>query len=413
MAQERQAVPDVCLLFSRPFLSGAPDRGVVGWTTGSDERTAMSLCTSPRRATLVASSGLAAATLVALVMTSSAGAATTSSHPEAGTTTVKPLVAHTIINGAAHGWSSPDDLTRIGRDLYVSFQNGVASTGGTAPAPTQSTIVEFRLDGTIERTWELTGKCDGLTADPTHQRLIATVNEDGNSSLYTIPAGGGAPSHYAYDANPLPHGGGTDSITIYRGNIYVIASAPTTAGGPALYQVTLANHVAHLAAAPFYDSSAATIANTGQHNTPVNLAITDPDSSTVVPKESPRFAGDFMLDAQGDQQAIFANHLGTDGQHLQVLDLSQSVDDTAFVTSSDGALVTDDSNADSVVRITGTLTPGRAYASVTPGNANTPPVPAVANYLGSIDLQTGTVTAVITSSPTLEPHSLMFVPGAD
>jgi hypothetical protein len=197
------------------------------------------------------------------------------------------LTAHTILLGASHGWSSPDDLTSNGGDLFVSFQNGVPSTGGSQGTPTESTIVKFELDGTIEQTWQLVGKCDGLTADPSHNRVIATVNEDGNSSLYTLPAhGDGAPTHYTYDANPLPHGGGTDSITIYRGDVYVIASAPT-GSGPALYRVDLQDGVAHLAAAPFYDSSSATLANTPGSNAPVTLALTDPDSSTVVPDESP------------------------------------------------------------------------------------------------------------------------------
>jgi len=97
-----------------------------------------------------------------------------------------------------------------------------------------STIVKFTLQGSIEQTWPITGKIDGLTADPAHHRIIATVNEDGNSSLYTLPSDGGAtPTHYTYDLHPLPHGGGTDAITIYRGDIFVVASAPTTTG-PAL-----------------------------------------------------------------------------------------------------------------------------------------------------------------------------------
>ena len=323
---------------------------------------------------------------------------------------IQPLTVHTILSGAAHGWTGPDDLTSVGTDLYVSFQNGVPSTGGTTGTPTQSTIVKLGLNGTVEASWQLTGKCDGLTADPEHERVVATVNEDGNSSLYTVPtAGTGAATHYTYDANPLPHGGGTDSITVYRGSIYVIASAPSAAGGPALYQVALHGGVAHLAAAPFYDSSLATVANAGTGNPAVNLALTDPDSSTVVPRQSPRFAGDFMLDAQGDQQAVFASRLGTDSQQLRVLNLSQSVDDTAFATSADGALVATDSSANSVVLITGRFTPGAAYTSVTPGNANTPPVPTPANYLGVIDLDTGTVKPVDTTGTPLATHALIYL----
>lgn len=346
--------------------------------------------------------------VAALGFAASAGAQDTPSTaaPSAG----GALAARTILSGASHGWSSPDDLTTIGDSLYVSFQNGVPSTGGSPGTPMQSTIVKLNPDGTIEATWQLTGKCDGLTADPARDRVIATVNEDGNSSLYTIPAQGSADAtHYQYDANPLPHGGGTDSITIDHGGIYVAASAPASAG-PALYRITLHDGIAHLADAPFYDTSSATIANAGGKNATVNLALTDPDSSTVVPDASPRFADDFMLDSQGDQQAIFASHLGADDQQLQVLNLTQSVDDTAFATRSGGALIATDSTANSVVVITGALTRGTAYTAVTPGNANTAPTNPLPNYLGTINLNTGAVTAVATTGATLTPHSLIYIP---
>jgi hypothetical protein len=363
--------------------------------------------TSRRRITFL---GAGAATALALLTSAAVAQADPGSQGRVASTPVQPLHVRTILSGGSHGWSSPDDLTSVGRDLYVSFQNGVPATGGSTGTPTQSTIVKLNLAGAIEQTWRLTGKCDGLTADPNNHRVIATVNEDGNSSLYTIPtAGQAAPTHYSYDANPLPHGGGTDSITIYRGGVYVIASAPTAAGGPALYRVTLDDGIAHLAAAPFFDSSTATVANAGASGPSVPLALTDPDSSTVVPRQSPRFRGSFMLDAQGDQQAVFASNLGRDNQHLQVLNLSQSVDDTAFATSPAGLLVATDSTANSVVVITGKLTSGTAYTSVTPGNANNAPPSPGPNYLGAIDLNTGTVNAVASNSTTFTPHSLIFV----
>jgi len=320
--------------------------------------------------------------------------------PQAG----QSLTARTILDGTGHGWKGPDDLTNIGTDIYVAFQNGVPSTGGAPGTPATSTIVKFTPQGSIEQTWPITGKIDGLTADPAHHRVIATVNEDGNSSLYTVPSDGGTtPTHYAYAyMNPLPHGGGTDAITIYRGDIFVVASAPTTATGPALYHLTLTNGVAHVAGSPFTDASPATLVNNDQH-TPTTLALTDPDSSTVVPAQSPRFAGSFMLDAQGDQQAIFAANLGAPGQQLQALNLSQSVDDTAFATSSGGVLLATDSTANSVVAVTGTFAPGTAYTAVTPGNANTPPTPTPANYLGRIDLHTGAVHPVPTTGQPSNP----------
>ena len=82
--------------------------------------------------------------------------------------------------------------------------------------------------------WDIEGKADGVTADPQAGFVIATVNEDANSSLYTITPGpgGGAVHHYSY-SEPLPHLGGTDAISILDGQILISASAPGTTGTPA------------------------------------------------------------------------------------------------------------------------------------------------------------------------------------
>jgi hypothetical protein len=331
-----------------------------------------------------------------------------------GTSLSTGLVARTILRGADLGLTQPDDLTRVGNRLFVAFQNGVPATGGTTGTPTQSTVVELTPGGTVIRRWQLTGKCDGLTADPGRDRLIATVNEDGNSALDTIGTGkAGTVTHYSYDANPLPHGGGSDSITVYQGRIFLAASAPSAGTfGPAVYEVTLAGGVAHLAAAPFYDSSSAIVANTGSGHTSVSLALTDPDSSGVVPAVSPRFAGQFMLTSQGDQQQVFASHLGTDEQVLRVLNLSQSVDDTAWATVRSGVLVTTDSADNTVVVIAGWFTPGTVYTAVTPANANTAPPSPGPNYLGTISLASGTVTAAPTTGDVVQPKGLLFLPTA-
>lgn len=352
-----------------------------------------------------------AAVLAALVAVAPAGAgATPTVRTAAAPAEGGPLTARTVLSGKGLGLTNPDDLTQLDGKLYTAFQNGVPSTGGTQGTPTQSTVVQFTLAGAVVRRWQLTGKVDGLTADQDRHQLIATVNEDGNSSLYTIPVDGpGAPKNYHYDAAPLPHGGGTDSIAFYRGAMYISASAPASGQfGPAVYQVSLSGEVAKLTAAPFYDSSQATVANDG-HQATVDLALTDPDSSTVVPDCSPRFAGEFDLDSQGDQQEIYVSRLGTDQQQLTVLNLSQSVDDTAWATDRDGTLVTTDNAADSVVAVTGGFTPGTAYAAVTPAAANSAPANPGPGWLGSINLRTGTVSPVSITGTAFQPNGVLFV----
>jgi hypothetical protein len=41
--------------------------------------------------------------------------------------------------------------------------------------------------------------------------------------------------------------------------------------------------------------------------------LTDPDSSEDVPFFAPRFAGDFMLTSQGDQEQVFVSDAGGPG----------------------------------------------------------------------------------------------------
>lgn len=307
--------------------------------------------------------------------------------------------------------SQPDEVTKLGSHIFVAYQNGLHALGqAAANGRTTSTIVEYNESGKALGSWNITGHCDGMVADPGHGRLVATVNEDGNSSLYTITPGPGLPmpsqvSHYNYSANPLPHGGGTDAISIVDGHIVISASAPTVASGPAAYQATLSMGVATLSPL-FYDNSMATVANTGANSgSQVHLALTDPDSNTVVPSSAPRFGGDFVLDSQGDSQQIYVSHLGETNQSLSVLNLSQSINDTAWVTSSRGTLYVTDHTNNEVLAVRGHFRPGTAYVAATPSSANTPaPGP---NYLGTLNIFTGMVQPV---GMPFQPQGLLFVP---
>ena len=222
----------------------------------------------------------------------------------------------------------------------------------------------------------MTGKIDGMGADSATGQVIATVNEDSKSSLYTVS--GGTVTHYTYTPSSLPHLGGTDAVAVYSGKILISASAPGTAGkapasAPAVFAVTLNAGARTAAVAPFFaDNATATGVNAPNAGKNVTLALTDPDSNGVVPSGSPEFAGDFMLNSQGDQQLIFS---GSSGQNLYVLKISNPVDDTAWATSASGSLYTTDSGADTVDAITGSFTPGTAYTAVAPCNASSAPSP--------------------------------------
>jgi hypothetical protein len=281
--------------------------------------------------------------------------------------------------------ADPDDITLLGQDIFVGFQNGVGPQGQPSPSGNlDSTVVELTQSGQPVAQWDVVGKTDGVTADPQAHLVIATVNEDANSSLYTITPGpgGGAVRHYAYN-EALPHNGGTDAISIYEGQILISASAPGTTGTlmapqptfPAVYSVSLDQSDSIATVTPFfYDEDPAVVANVGTRQTgqTVKLALTDPDSNEVVPPYAPRFSGDFMLTSQGDLEQIFVGRWGHTLQ-LQVLSLSQSVDDTAWPDDyGAGTLYATDSTNDAVDALTGNFPDGPVVAA-TPCGANSAP----------------------------------------
>jgi hypothetical protein len=386
--------------------------------------------TGRRLATLAAALGAVAAVLVG--MTAFALPASAKVHWSTPTYYVRVILS----GKSLHHWytkagsryseplSQPDDITRIGNDLFSGFQNGLGPQGQASPDGNRdSTIVEYTLWGTVVNQWDVVGHCDGLTANPYNRLVIATVNEDAHSSLYTINPFTGRVVHYSYNKNPLPHNGGTDAISFVDGLMLISASAPGTVGAaapqryyPAVYKVTLdrANRVAYVHAL-FYDESHATAANGPHVGHRVKLGLTDPDSNEVVPGFEPRFAGDFMLTSQGDKEQIYVHAPRSRHQHLWVLDLSQSVDDTAWSTSWNGALYADSTGTDTVDVITGSFRPGTAFVAVTPCDANNAPATCPGpgfppNYLGHLNMYTGHIDRVSVRGAALHPQGMIFVP---
>ncbi len=322
--------------------------------------------------------------------------------------------------------ADPDDITVLGHHLYTAFQNGIGPQGqASTDGNTDSTVVEYTAAGHVLHQWDIHGKCDGITADTGRHLLIATVNEDANSSVYTITPGAPAAAqieHYHYSQQPLPHNGGTDAISIYHGQVLISASAPGTKGKaapqptyPAAYSVTFdpATRIAKVKAL-FYDEAAATVANVGpDQGTVVRLALTDPDSNEIVPNSGPRFAGDFMLTSQGDKEQIFVR-AGWGGQRLSVLRLSQSVDDTAWARSPAGRLYGDDTSGDTVDVVTGRFPAQSIFVAVTPCDADNAPATCPApgfppNYLGQLNPWSGHITRVPVHGPAFEPQGMVFV----
>jgi hypothetical protein len=386
----------------------------------------------------------AARLLAAAVVTAGAAGGTgalalssASASVTAGGLTVKQLVLgsklhHTFRAGSTtqtDALTGPDDLSSVGgisggdqagargAGIYVAFQNGVGAQGEpSSDGNLYSTIVHFTFTGKEVRQWDVKGKVDGLVVNPHRGEVIATVNEDGNSSIYSISVFSGQVVHYDYNV-PLPHNGGTDAISVYQGQLVVSASAPGTTSGtapadvPAAYVVRLDPETKVATVYPLFSDEATAVAVNGPRaGQGVSLALTDPDSSEIVPWSSPAFKGDYMLNSQGDQELIFGSFTWY-SRSLSVLSISQSVDDSAWASRPGGEFFTTDSSADAVDVISGPVAAGTMLTAVTPCNANSAPATCTTpNSLGTIDLTTGTVSAASTSGAPVQPKGLIFVP---
>jgi len=381
---------------------------------------------------------IAAATAVpaCLLIVGTSVATAAPAHPGSRPARSQKLVVNQVLNGMklhhtyvtggkkkSEPLTLPDDITMLGTDLYTGFQNGVGSQGEpSTDGNTDSTIVGFTGTGKVVHQWDIKGKVDGLTADPAKGVLIATVNEDANSSIYTIKPGASTAAgqivHYQYN-KPLPSKGGTDAISVYHGFVLVSASAPGTTGkvtgAPAVYVVTF-NSKTRIATVngTFSDDATAVVANSGaQHGKKVKLALTDPDSNEVVPGYAARFAGDFMLTSQADKEQIFAAPVSSTRLSLSVLRLSQSVDDTAW-TLTPGRLFSPDAASDTVDAVSGALG-HNVYVAVTPCDAANAPATCPApgfppNYLGSLNPATGHVSRVPLTGANFQPKGMIYVP---
>jgi hypothetical protein len=315
--------------------------------------------------------------------------------------------------GKKEALAGPGAITQYNGDLYAAFENGVGPQGqASSSGDKDSTIVEFTPSGSVVAQWDVAGQADGLTADPATGEVVATVNEDANSSIYSIEPGGQV-IHYAYN-EALPHRGGTGAISFYGNLMLVSASGPGTTGAaapqpgyPAVYSVTLNQTTKVATVKPyFYDESAAKLANGNGLGANLTLGLTGPAANEVVPRGVPRWSGDFLLTSQGNKEQIYSSQPGS----LWVLKLSQPVDDTAFPTSPFGALYATDPASDTVDSVDGgAFWTDSTFVAAAPcaasGASSTCSAP---NYLGLLNQVTGQITPVSLSGANLQPEGMTF-----
>ena len=326
------------------------------------------------------------------------------------------LRASTFVGAAPKGASGPDDITILSaagldggrRVIWTAFQNGLPPDGSAASAT--STVAGYDAGtGALVKTIAVTGKVDGLRADTTNHRLVATVNEDSDSSLDVINVATGGITNFTYNPDPASAAGngGTDSIAFWHGQMYIAHSNPDTFTAAAVYHATLdwTTHHANLSAL-FFDDSAATDAVTGVSS---DLALSDPDTDAVVPADAPRFGGQLMLISQGDGQMIFASR--TTNPSLTVLNLSDGtgspapLDGFAVATADSGTLYVVD-HSDPAHAITALHTDGWGAGTVFVSEPNDNGNPLV----GTLNLGTGVVTPL--GNAFVNPKELLFVPAS-
>ena len=215
---------------------------------------------------------------------------------------------------APRGASQPDSIVQWGDHIIVGFENGVAKDGSDGKS---STIVQFSLNGKVERSFSVPGHNDGLRVVGDDD-LWAVQNEDANPNLVVIQLNAGTKKQYKFP--PTPHGGGYDDMVVKNGEVFMTASNPNLdAFGnnvfPALVRASLSG--SSVLVEPVLDGNAtATDISTGA---PVKLNLTDPDSLTIDPR------GNIVLDSQADSELVFIRNPFTDEQKVGLLKLSSPV----------------------------------------------------------------------------------------
>lgn len=328
-----------------------------------------------------------------------------------------PVIHPVPFAQAATGQSLPDDVTTLGNDVFVTYQNGVGPDGSPSKTgATQSSVVEYGPTGTTVKTWQITGRVDGLTADPAHNRIFATSNEDNNSSFYVIIPTRANPLHYTYSPNPAEQApgetspnGGTDSVSIGTdGSVYVAHSNPDP-GFPstaATFRMTLSGTTATLTPLFRVDDPARDVVT----KKAVTLALTDPDSNRFIPVDAPVLPRTLLQVSQGDGQIVIVNHPRAVNQSLSRLTLSNAentiqptIDDVTEITGP-GTLYVVDQAAGTVQTIdTSGFAPGSLVVAQPADGGNT-------GQLGVVDPTTGVITHF--SKAFASPKGLVFVPGA-
>jgi hypothetical protein len=281
----------------------------------------------------------------------------------------------------------------LGDRVFVGYGNGNAPDGSDGKS---TQIVEYSMNGTVDYTYTVKGHSDGLKVDPSTHLLWALQNEDASANLVIINPKTHQQTLYTF--GPTLHGGGYDDL-VFRGcKVYISASNPANSPntGAAIVSAVLDGNFVDVKPVLAGNASAIDIPT----DTILTLNLQDPDSMTLDPQ------GNIVLDSQGDQELIIVGNPGTSAQRVLHLPLSYQtaaglmpveVDDTAFVTSTEGFILFADKGLNQVFTLKkAAFVPGTAYTAADGGP-----------FVGTIDLTTGVITPIVTGLKA--PGGVVFV----
>jgi hypothetical protein len=289
--------------------------------------------------------------------------------------------------------SAPDSIAVLHDHVFIGYGDGNAPDGSDGKS---TQIVDYGMDGSVKHTYTVKGHNDGLKVDPSTHLLWALQNEDANANLVIINPETHKQTLYTF--GPTLHGGGYDDL-VFRGcKVYISASNPANNPntGPAIVSATLDGSSVAVKPVLAGEASAIDIPT----DATIQLNLQDPDSMTLDPQ------GNIVLDSQADQQLIIVSDPGSAAQRVLHLPLSYAtasgsmpveVDDTAFVTSTEGFILFADKGLNKVFALKkNAFAPGAAYTAADGGP-----------FVGTIDMTTGVITPIVTGL--IGPGGLVFV----
>ena len=294
---------------------------------------------------------------------------------------------------APKGFSAPDSIAVLEGHVYVGYGDGNLPDGSDGKS---TQIVEYAMDGTVEHTYSVKGHNDGLKVNPSTRHLWALQNEDANANLVVINPVNQEQTMFSF--GPTLHGGGYDDMVFDAcGTVYISASNPANNPntGPAIVRAYTSGSLVEVAPVLAGTASAIDVPT----DSTVKLNLQDPDSMTMDPE------GDLVLDSQADQELIIVSHPGP-SQRVLRLPLSYrtgstltsvEVDDTAFVTSTQGFILFADKTLNTVFKLSRkAFVPGSAFTAADGGP-----------FVGTIDMTTGIITPIVTGLK--GPGGMMYV----